>query len=469
MSQNNIPETVVSKVLVYMLDGARADALAAIKSPIWEKLCSNQWKDDYKSMYTMQAFTAIDVEPSSAANHVSIATGLNGIKHKIERNELFKEYDPERSPSFLEIFGRMKPASRSAFLFGWADDCNLIPRSGNCTAMSLGSEKANCQMLCNNLLVKEPTPDLIFFHDDEPDHGGHQHGFYPVSDGYKDALSRAMERFTRILDTISARETFPQEDWLIILCSDHGGCGRIHGTVGGHSSTVPLLLAGKHFNAGYLDGIINVVDIAPMVLAHFNWHDLADSLDGKSNLHTLPEKEDIALKLDYSRSKCSKTDIELEKLVESGEFTLLAELDTEDFSDTDSRDILGNRSSSSNTEHGFCLYVQSNQLHLNIGCQDAELTFQIREHNRIDLGPMHCAGTEKVIIGIALNSDKTITFYHQNTGEDLCWICEHSSGIRMFNARNLQIFSSAASKVRIWNKAVTPEDFSRKVQELQSE
>lgn len=72
-------------------------------------------------------------------------------------------------------------------------------------------------------------PDIIFFILEGTDEEGHRSGYGIGNDAYKDAclISDACGR--KILEAIRTRDTFLQEDWLILVTTDHGGIGTSHG------------------------------------------------------------------------------------------------------------------------------------------------------------------------------------------------------------------------------------------------
>jgi len=72
--------------------------------------------------------------------------------------------------------------------------------------------------------------DIIFFIYERPDSAGHGSGFGNDNPEYVEAV-RACDRDSyQLLKLIEARDTYAQEDWLIIITSDHGGLGTGHGT-----------------------------------------------------------------------------------------------------------------------------------------------------------------------------------------------------------------------------------------------
>ncbi len=71
-------------------------------------------------------------------------------------------------------------------------------------------------------------PDCIFFTLEYADHAGHTTG-YKSDDNYIQACKDDDAYGYDIVKTIEARSTYEQEDWLIIISTDHGGKGKGHG------------------------------------------------------------------------------------------------------------------------------------------------------------------------------------------------------------------------------------------------
>lgn len=72
-------------------------------------------------------------------------------------------------------------------------------------------------------------PDVIFFTFEHTDHAGHDTGFGNQNKEYVAACKEADSWGYEILKTIEARSTYAEEDWLIIISTDHGGTELSHG------------------------------------------------------------------------------------------------------------------------------------------------------------------------------------------------------------------------------------------------
>ena len=71
-------------------------------------------------------------------------------------------------------------------------------------------------------------PDMIFFTFEFTDHAGHFFGF-GNNKNYYNATLDANKYGYDIIKTIESRSTYAQEDWLIVISTDHGGTGHNHG------------------------------------------------------------------------------------------------------------------------------------------------------------------------------------------------------------------------------------------------
>lgn len=83
----------------------------------------------------------------------------------------------------------------------------------------------------------QEDPDVIFFTLEFADHAGHSTGYGNDNDDYVQACKDADAYGYDIVKTIESRSTFSQEDWLIVISTDHGGIKKGHG---GQSQTERL-------------------------------------------------------------------------------------------------------------------------------------------------------------------------------------------------------------------------------------
>lgn len=72
-------------------------------------------------------------------------------------------------------------------------------------------------------------PDVMFFTLEYADHAGHDTGFGNQNSEYVEGCKNDDAYGYDIVKTIEARSTYAQEDWLIVISTDHGGTGLSHG------------------------------------------------------------------------------------------------------------------------------------------------------------------------------------------------------------------------------------------------
>ena len=110
------------KVLLIMLDGQRADAMFTAPTPNFDALRNGTWAEGYKGAYTFQSHTNLESAPSSATNHVAIATGVTAKKNEVYKNgQTFKgKYDVY--PTWMQRLRKADPNIVSVWLYNWGED-----------------------------------------------------------------------------------------------------------------------------------------------------------------------------------------------------------------------------------------------------------------------------------------------------------------------------------------------------------
>lgn len=76
----------------------------------------------------------------------------------------------------------------------------------------------------------EAGTDCIFGIFEAPDYNGHSTGFSNKNPRYAAGICRLDNLAFHLLEAVKARPTYENEDWLILITSDHGGHARRHGT-----------------------------------------------------------------------------------------------------------------------------------------------------------------------------------------------------------------------------------------------
>ncbi len=266
------------KVLIVMLDGMRSDAFATFKPPTLTKLMKGEWQPGYKGAWTLCARTIPDAPAHSAPNHAAIATGVTAAKHKVTRNGTTKNGNWKEWPSWLHRLKKAQPEKKVLYIHAWRES-GLIDPTPLVTRVNK-SDWGNTTIY-PKLITDKDCPDAIMYYINSPDGGGHSTGFYPYGDNYSQTIQMGDRYLKKMLDLISARPSFAKEDWLILVTADHGGYGLGHGQPGGHSDTVPLIIAGRNIAAGKLAGTPGVTDLPVTALEFMGVDTSKMNLDGK--------------------------------------------------------------------------------------------------------------------------------------------------------------------------------------------
>ncbi|MFI1769710.1 alkaline phosphatase family protein [Streptomyces sp. NPDC020800] len=163
----------------------------------------------------------------------------------------------------------------------WDPDAGAFERSADAT-IGVEDDADNVAAVADYL--ENGNPDSTFIQIDEVDHVGHGSGNTgPGTTVYQDALKDVDGYIGQLLDAVEARPSYEDEDWLIIVTSDHG-----HKEIlGGHGGNTPsergsfVIAEGGGLPAGSTRYDLKHVDIMPSILAHSGMTTLPPILDGK--------------------------------------------------------------------------------------------------------------------------------------------------------------------------------------------
>ena len=230
MSQNT------KKVLVIGVDGCRPDALAAASTPNIDELIAS-------GIYSADALN--DDITISGPGWSAILCGVWSDKHLVTDNS-FSVDDYENYPSFFHYAEQHDPSLHTVSICHWSPINDLIVGGQADFNLNVSSdiEVANqaVSYLNNN------NPDLMFLHFDEADGVGHSVGFSPDVQQYTSIIEQIDGLIGDVVQAINNRSTYNEEDWLILMTTDHGGIGTSHGGSSIEEENVFLLASGKNIN-----------------------------------------------------------------------------------------------------------------------------------------------------------------------------------------------------------------------------
>jgi predicted AlkP superfamily pyrophosphatase or phosphodiesterase len=269
------------RVLVIGIDGVRPDVLAEVGTPNIDALIADgTFADDVESK----------AQTISGPGWSSMVIGAWPDKHLVINNDFtgnnYADYpdfltrlemvDPDLSTFAVVDWPPLGTTESGGPLFSDTIDAklNFNGEEGGYEAADAASIAAAIRYLSNQ------DPDAAFVYIGNPDVAAHDTG---VSPEYRRSIEIADSQVGELLAAIRSRPTYHQEDWLILVSTDHG-----HKEEGGHGGdspeekTVFWLASGPSTLKGTSNAAPNLVDIAVTALAHLGVEvDPAWQLDGK--------------------------------------------------------------------------------------------------------------------------------------------------------------------------------------------
>ncbi|SCF75641.1 alkaline phosphatase family protein [Streptomyces sp. Ncost-T10-10d] len=275
--------TKQAKTLVIGIDGATFDAFSRADVPHIEQLMA-------KGLTARSNLYANPMAPTvSGAGWSSIATGVWPDKHQVKDNN-FTAPNYGQYPDYATRLETADPATSTLVVGTWNPIPQIVFGAKTDLRIAGGNDEGTTAKAEDYLA--HGNPDSAFVHLDEVDGAGHSSG--SASDAYLKALNTADAQVGRLLDAVTSRPTYADEDWLVVVTADHG-----HTPTGGHGGNTPLergtfvIARGKGIEPGSVRDDVKITDIAPTVLRHEGVAtDPAWNLDGTSLAELKPDAFD---------------------------------------------------------------------------------------------------------------------------------------------------------------------------------
>lgn len=247
----------VSRVIVVVLDGLRADAVPLLALGTITRLA----RDGASSM------SAQTVSPSvTAAAMGSLLTGVRPIDHGLS-SDRFRVPRPRVAldplPRVLATAGIPSHAFLAGLPFGYGPVASrLAQMAGMTRATFRGAGAIEILAAAHQTLARE-SRGLFLLHWPDGDRAGHAHGW--LSRDYVAAVRR-MDEALGVLDAVTRASQDPET--LLVVMADHGGGGAVyrnHDSAHPHDRTIPLVLAGGRVVSGELAPCTSLLDVPATV------------------------------------------------------------------------------------------------------------------------------------------------------------------------------------------------------------
>lgn len=285
------------KVLIIGIDGLRPDALAKAETPHIDKLIQHgSFADNTRILGERYRKN----NTISGPGWSSILSGVWADKHGVHDNR-FLGANYKNFPHFFQRVKAARPEAFTVSMVSWKPidqfivsdaDLRLVEPTAGANDRSLPPEArlANEDETDRNLAAtaawvlkgKNPTAMFIYFH--QVDATGHTLGFSSNRPEYLRAIQNVDGYIGSVLKALRSRASYDREDWLIIVCADHGGREKNHSA--GHDvpeiNTVCLIVSGPCAVKGQIKEQTYLVDVTPTALAHLGIPtEAAWELDGR--------------------------------------------------------------------------------------------------------------------------------------------------------------------------------------------
>ena len=283
-------QTYKRKAVFIIIDGVPADVISKLQLPNLEAIKN---EGGYSAALVGGEKGSYNQTPTiSAVGYNSILTGTWVNKHNVWGNEI---KEPNYNyPTIFTLLKKQYPRKRIGIFSSWQDNRTKLAAEGikeagdikfdfKADGLELDTvnyphdDKSNymhridekiAEAASQNLLTF--APDLSWVYLEYTDDMGHKYGDGP--EFYK-AVAYADEQVGRIWRSIKLRQQNYNEDWLVIITTDHGRdqkTGKDHGGQSDREKAGWVITNAKNLNNRFKDQHVSIVDIMPSIARFMN-------------------------------------------------------------------------------------------------------------------------------------------------------------------------------------------------------
>jgi type I phosphodiesterase/nucleotide pyrophosphatase len=201
---------LTNKVLIIGIDGTMPSTFSAARTPNLDWLKSN-------GCHSLRVIS--HPVTHSAAAWSSMFTGVWGDKHGV--NDPGNSFAGNQFTNYPSFYKRLEAANSSLNTVAfarWAPMLTAVPDAD--VKLSFDSDAAVTTETCRRLT--NSNPDVMWMLLLDVDSAGHASGWGPTVSNYVRALEIADGRVGQIIGALTNRVTYTNEDWLVIVTTDHG-------------------------------------------------------------------------------------------------------------------------------------------------------------------------------------------------------------------------------------------------------
>lgn len=247
---------IVERVILFVVDGMRPDAMLSANAPNMRKLMEN-------GAHTLEARTVMPsiTLPTHLAMFYSIPPEVHGVQ-----SNLFRDF-PDGSPPGITELAR-SAGKRAAFYHSW-EPLRDLSRPGALVESRFVDIYSHPLDQVDSMVglmaadgITTTRPDFAFVYLGVPDEVAHKHRW--MSPEYLESIAWADTALGLVLDRLEAAGML--KNTACLLTADHGGHEHRHGSDCAEDMTIPWILAGAGARRGVtLQTLVSILDTAPTI------------------------------------------------------------------------------------------------------------------------------------------------------------------------------------------------------------
>ncbi|MEX1137426.1 MAG: alkaline phosphatase family protein [Balneolales bacterium] len=275
------------KVVFILLDGISADILEMIDTPNLDEISR---QGGYTHAYVGGEAGGYSESPTvSAVGYNHLLTGTWSNKHNVYDNNI-----EEPNYNYWSIFRLLKdqnPEKEVAVFSSWLDNRTKLigdglPEAGiemdyhvdgfENDTINYPHEEGYVYQIDEHVAneaasyIKTNAPDLSWIYIWYPDDAGHRYG---DSSEYYESIRNADDQMGRVWEAVKLREQEHNEEWLLVVTTDHGRAiedGKGHGGHTERERTTWIVTNSPDHNRYFTASKPGVVDIYPTIARFMN-------------------------------------------------------------------------------------------------------------------------------------------------------------------------------------------------------
>ncbi len=243
-SDKGIPNPIKGNkhVLVIGIDGLRGDAIqchGCADTPALDSLIAGgAFHDNLVAGGVQSTF--------SGPGWSTVFTGFWADQHGVTSNDASL---PLQKPHVFDLIEQAYPSATTAVVADWRNlTSNLRSKGADFVLSNRNKDSQQATDQVKEWLGWDNAPTAIFYYLHNVDI--HTQAYAPLHPTYKAKLSGEDQQIQQVLDALVARPDYADEQWLILVTSDHGGLNTGHGGQSASERNTFLILNNSYLSPG---------------------------------------------------------------------------------------------------------------------------------------------------------------------------------------------------------------------------